>query len=106
MQKWWGPIKERLASEETEVTKKNDREEAEIQELVEQEKVLEKELAEFSKFLETQMFFLKDLELHRIDTALYIQKTQTHSVTWYKSITNEIETNTAIQQKNPNSRNR
>jgi len=104
VQKWWEPIKLRLAGEEAFVEEKNKREKAEIDKLQEDAETLEREMAALSKFLETQLFFLKDLELHRIDTALYIQKTQTHSVTWYKSIMNEMETNTSIQQKNPNSR--
>lgn len=104
--KWWGPIKERLAKEDTYVAEKNAREEVEIETLEKETALLEKELSEFSRFLEKQLLFLKDLELQRIDVALYIQKTQTHSITWYKSIINEIETNTAIQQKNPISRSR
>ena len=57
---------------------------AEISVLTSRIAKLEKGKDELSAFIETQVADLKDLELRRIDLALYIQTIQSHSGNWYK----------------------
>ena len=96
--KWWDPISETLDQETDLICQTNARIEKDVEALEDDVSVLEKEMIEFNKFLDVQLLFLKDLELQRIDIGLYMQKTQSHAVTWYKSIVNEIDINTLLQK--------
>ncbi|CAD7972982.1 unnamed protein product [Amoebophrya sp. A120] len=90
--KWWGPISERLANEQDTVEDQNEIEEEEIVKLSGELIILEQEMTTFCGRLETELQLLKDLELQRIDLALYIQKTQAHSAIWFQSVATELDT--------------
>lgn len=79
-----------MEGEERSLKQRNSLDQTEIDELVARIEKLEAGKNELSAFLETQVIFLKELELKRIDLGLYIQTRQAHSGGWYRSAGAEL----------------
>ncbi|CAD7944254.1 unnamed protein product [Amoebophrya sp. A25] len=99
VEKWWVPISQRLLEEEGTVEARNDGEEAEIAELLDELGILEREAVTFATKVEAELQVLKDLELQRIDLALYSQKTHMCAQIWTKAIASEFETHASVLPK-------